>query len=184
MQINIEINTAGMNAMDGEFLVRLGQAFVDARAAGLAAQSAVSADPQPAAAKATRQSRGVSVEVAEAREIPGVKTTEPAPEVAVASGVNSSVTSATAPATASAASTPAAVAETEAPVSEADIIAAANAAVATIGAAGPAKIKTYIGTTYTKPDGTPGTIKLTRPEQRGALLADLQKIARGELVLP
>lgn len=147
--------------------------------------AALGLPPQPASAvKAAPRGRGASAEVAVATETPSAKTADPVPEVAAASGVSSSVTSATAPATASAASAPAVAAGVEAPVGEADIIAAANAAVATIGAAGPAKIKAHIAANFTQADGKPGTIKLTRPEQRGALLADLQKIARKELVLP
>lgn len=60
---------------------------------------------------------------------------------------------------------------------------AANAAVAKLGAGSPAKIQAYIRATYPKPDGSVGTLKGNTPENNVKILADLQKIARGELAL-
>lgn len=67
--------------------------------------------------------------------------------------------------------------------SEAELIAAANAAVAKVGNGGPAKIKDYVAANYTKADGSPGTLKLTAENQRAALLDALMKIGRGEIAL-
>jgi hypothetical protein len=64
-------------------------------------------------------------------------------------------------------------------VSEADLVAAANAAVAKIGPSGPAKIKEWIGVNFQKDDGSAGTLKLTRADQRGALLKGLMEIGQG-----
>lgn len=67
--------------------------------------------------------------------------------------------------------------------SDADLVAAANAAVAKVGAGGADKVKTYIANNFTKADGSPGSLKATAEGQRAKLLADLQKIGRGEISL-
>lgn len=67
--------------------------------------------------------------------------------------------------------------------SEADLIAAGNAAVAKVGVGGPDKVKKYIAEKFQKADGSPGTLKLTAENQRAKLLADLQAIGRGEITL-
>lgn len=64
---------------------------------------------------------------------------------------------------------------------EADLIAAGNAAVAKVGNGGPDKVKKYIAEHFQKADGSPGTLKLTAEPQRAKLLADLQAIGRGEI---
>lgn len=64
---------------------------------------------------------------------------------------------------------------------EADLIAAGNAAVAKVGNGGPDKVKKYIAEHFQKADGSPGTLKLTAENQRAKLLADLQAIGRGEI---
>lgn len=66
---------------------------------------------------------------------------------------------------------------------EADIVAAANAAVAALGAGGPDKVKKYIAENFTKADGSPGTLKLTDERQRAELLSAMQKIGRKEIAL-
>ena len=66
---------------------------------------------------------------------------------------------------------------------EADLIAAGNAAVAKVGNGGPDKVKKYIAEKFQKADGSPGTLKLTAENQRADLLADLQAIGRGEITL-
>jgi len=66
---------------------------------------------------------------------------------------------------------------------EADLIAAGNAAVAKVGNGGPDKVKKYIAEKFQKADGSPGTLKLTAENQRAKLLADLQAIGRGEIAL-
>lgn len=66
---------------------------------------------------------------------------------------------------------------------EADLIAAGNAAVAKVGNGGPDKVKKYIAEKFQKADGSPGTLKLTAENQRAKLLADLQAIGRGEITL-
>lgn len=66
---------------------------------------------------------------------------------------------------------------------EADLIAAGNAAVAKVGNGGPDKVKKYIAEHFQKADGSPGTLKLTAEPQRAKLLADLQAIGRGEIAL-
>lgn len=74
--------------------------------------------------------------------------------------------------------------EQAAPVpSEADLIAAGNAAVAKVGVGGPDKVKKYIAEHFQKADGSPGTLKLTAEHRRAKLLADLQAIGRGEITL-
>lgn len=64
-------------------------------------------------------------------------------------------------------------------VTEADLVAAANAAVAKLGPSGPGKVKEWIGQNFQKADGSPGTLKLTREDQRPALLKALQEIGQG-----
>jgi hypothetical protein len=64
-------------------------------------------------------------------------------------------------------------------VSEATLVAAANAAVEKLGPSGPAKVKAWIGANFQKDDGSPGTLKLTRADQRVKLLTELQQIAQG-----
>lgn len=82
------------------------------------------------------------------------------------------------------ATTAASPSEQTAPVpSEADLIAAGNAAVAKVGVGGPDKVKKYIAEHFQKADGSPGTLKLTAENQRAKLLADLQAIGRGEIAL-
>lgn len=66
-------------------------------------------------------------------------------------------------------------------ITGADLTAAANAAVAKLGASGVAKTKAYVAANFTRADGTPGTLLLTDAAQRPALLAALQKIGTGEL---
>lgn len=66
---------------------------------------------------------------------------------------------------------------------EADLIAAGNAAVAKVGNGGPDKVKRYIAEHFQKADGSPGTLKLTAEPQRAKLLANLQAIGRGEITL-
>jgi hypothetical protein len=64
-------------------------------------------------------------------------------------------------------------------VPEATLVAAANAAVEKLGPSGPAKVKAWIGANFQKDDGSPGTLKLTRADQRVKLLTELQQIAQG-----
>ncbi len=71
--------------------------------------------------------------------------------------------------------------QTAAVPTEADLIAAGNAAVAKVGVGGPDKVKKYIAEHFQKADGSPGTLKLTAEPQRAKLLADLQAIGRGEI---
>lgn len=73
--------------------------------------------------------------------------------------------------------------QTAAVPTEADLIAAGNAAVAKVGVGGPDKVKKYIAEHFQKADGSPGTLKLTAENQRAKLLADLQAIGRGEIAL-
>lgn len=65
---------------------------------------------------------------------------------------------------------------------DADMIAAANAAVAKLGVSGPATVKKYIAEKFPQPDGSPGTLLKISAERRPALIAALQSISRGELV--
>lgn len=67
--------------------------------------------------------------------------------------------------------------------SDADLIAAANAATGKVGNGGPDKVKTYIANNFKKADGSPGTLKTTAEGDRARLLSDLQKIGRGEITL-
>lgn len=117
-------------------------------------------------------------------------TAKPAPaKAAAAAKAETPSAAAQAPASAAPASTPAleqpaATSPSDQPVpSEAELIAAANAAVAKVGNGGPAKIKDYVAANYTKADGSPGTLKLTAENQRAALLDALMKIGRGEIAL-
>jgi hypothetical protein len=89
---------------------------------------------------------------------------------------------ASAPAPAPSEPSPVASAPAETPameVSEATLVAAANAAVEKLGPSGPAKVKAWIGANFQKDDGSPGTLKLTRADQRVKLLTELQQIAQG-----
>lgn len=89
---------------------------------------------------------------------------------------------ASAPAPAPSEPSPAASAPVETPameVSEATLVAAANAAVEKLGPSGPAKVKAWISANFQKDDGSPGTLKLTRADQRVKLLTELQQIAQG-----
>lgn len=132
-------------------------------------------DPLPAAAKATRTKA------------------EPKPTETASSTASSALQSGSTVDSVSAAPVQQATStalETSAPtetalvaVTEADLVAAANAAAAKLGPSGPAKLKAHIAGKFTKADGTPGTLKQTRPEHQALLLADLQQIARGELAL-
>lgn len=67
--------------------------------------------------------------------------------------------------------------------SDAELIAAANAATGKIGVGGPDKVKSYIAANFKKADGSPGSLKTTAEGQRAALLDALQKIGRGEISL-
>jgi hypothetical protein len=64
---------------------------------------------------------------------------------------------------------------------EADLIAAANAAVGKLGVGGPELVKSYIAAKFTKADGSPGTLKLVADDQRSRLLKTLQDIGTGTL---
>jgi len=86
-------------------------------------------------------------------------------------------------ASASAGTAAASLSEQAAVPTEADLIAAGNAAVAKVGNGGPDKVKKYIAEKFQKADGSPGTLKLTAENQRAKLLADLQAIGRGEITL-
>lgn len=86
-------------------------------------------------------------------------------------------------ASASAETATASLSEQAAVPTEADLIAAGNAAVAKVGVGGPDKVKKYIAGRFQKADGSPGTLKLTAENQRAKLLADLQAIGRGEIAL-
>lgn len=77
---------------------------------------------------------------------------------------------------------PAAVADAAVP-SDADLIAAANAATGKVGVGGPDKVKTYIAANFKKADGSPGTLKTTAEGERAKLLLALQQIGRGEITL-
>ncbi len=68
-------------------------------------------------------------------------------------------------------------------VSENDLIAAANQAIANLGADGAMKVKNYISANFKRADGTPGSLKTTAEDQRPALLAALQKIATKEIAV-
>lgn len=124
--------------------------------------------PNPPAAAKTRAAKPEPT-------VASVASTSPAPTTPAAAPATSAP-SPTAPATVAAETSVDA-----APVTEADLIAAANAAAAT--GVNPGKIQAYIRENYTKADGTPGTLKGTAPDQQSRLLADLQKIARKELAL-
>lgn len=67
--------------------------------------------------------------------------------------------------------------------SDAELVAAANAATGKIGVGGPDKVKSYIAANFKKADGSPGSLKTTAEGQRAALLDALQKIGRGEISL-
>ncbi len=126
------------------------------------------ANLQPAAAKATRTKAEKPAE-----PTPAAPSTPPSAEPVAA-----------APSPTATAAAPAATpAVADAPVTEADIVAAANAAAGKLGAAGPAKIRDFIKANFKKADGTEGTLKTTAPDQQPRLLACLQQIARGELTL-
>lgn len=64
---------------------------------------------------------------------------------------------------------------------ESDIMDAANRAVPAVGMGGPAKVQAYIAKHFTKPDGSPGTLKTTAPGQRARLLRELSGIAAGKI---
>jgi hypothetical protein len=64
---------------------------------------------------------------------------------------------------------------------EADLIAAANAAVGKLGVGGPELVKSYIAAKFTKADGSAGTLKLVADDQRSRLLKTLQDIGTGAL---
>lgn len=119
-----------------------------------------------------------------------VTTTKPA--TTRASGKSETAASAATGPSSGQASTPAATSQpsdngpsatTAAVPTEADLIAAGNAAVAKVGVGGPDKVKKYIAEHFQKADGSPGTLKLTAENQRAKLLADLQAIGRGEIAL-
>ncbi|MBK9156765.1 MAG: hypothetical protein IPM11_01315 [Micropruina sp.] len=67
--------------------------------------------------------------------------------------------------------------------SDAELVAAANAAVAKLGVSGPQKLKDYIAANFRKTDGSPGTLMSTAADQRSNLLTDLQRVGRGEITL-
>lgn len=66
------------------------------------------------------------------------------------------------------------------PVSDEALVRAANAAVATIGAGGAAKVKKTIAAKYTAKDGSPAGLKTVRAEDRPALLRWLNAVADGK----
>lgn len=164
MKITINIET-----QNPEDLMRVAQA--------LSGVMAPAENPNAtAAAKATRPTKAAEPgATATATSTPS--PTSPAP-----------TTPAAAPATSAPSPTPPATVAAEtsadaAPVTQADLTAAANQAVATVGPGSAAKVQVYIREHFTQPDGTPGTLMKTAPAQWPALLADLQKIARKELAL-
>lgn len=121
-----------------------------------------------------------------------VTTTKPAASTSGKSGKSETSASAATGPSSGQASTPAATSQpsdngpsatTAAVPTEADLIAAGNAAVAKVGVGGPDKVKKYIAEHFQKADGSPGTLKLTAENQRAKLLADLQAIGRGEIAL-
>ncbi len=119
-----------------------------------------------------------------------VTTTKPAAtrasgksETAASAATGPSSGQASTPATASQPSDSGPSATTAAVPTEADLIAAGNAAVAKVGVGGPDKVKKYIAENFQKADGSPGTLKLTAENQRAKLLAALQSIGRGDIAL-
>lgn len=176
MQITIHINSSeGNTGEDGNLLVRLGLALGGREYLG----GTTATDPQPAAARKPRETRSASQEAptSTAKDVGSAASATEASSAPSAAQAGPAATSSAGPT----ATTPAS--PSDAPVTEADIIAAANAAAGTIGPAGPAKIRDYIKANFKKADGTEGTLKTTAPDQQPRLLADLQKIARGELKL-
>lgn len=123
------------------------------------ALAGVMADPTPSAAEKPKVARA---------------TTKAEPPAATTSAGPQSDASAGAPTTTSASSATADVA-----VTEAELTAAANAASAKIGATGPGKVKDWIAQNFQKSDGSAGTLRLTREDQRPALLRGLQEIGQG-----
>jgi hypothetical protein len=68
---------------------------------------------------------------------------------------------------------------TAATITDADLNAAANAAVAKLGIGGVARVKEWVGTSFQKLDGSAGTLMTTREDQRPALIRGLQEIGQG-----
>lgn len=64
------------------------------------------------------------------------------------------------------------------------LVAAANSAVVAVGASGAARVKAFVASNFQKEDGSPGTLKGVKDSQKAALLAGLQRIAAGQIVLP
>lgn len=67
---------------------------------------------------------------------------------------------------------------------EDQLVAAANSAVVAVGASGAARVKAFVAGNFQKEDGSPGTLKGVKDSQKAALLAGLQRIAAGQIVLP
>lgn len=70
-----------------------------------------------------------------------------------------------------------------APVTEADLIAAANAAVVKIGGEGPAKLKGWLAANFKCADGSPGKLKQLAEDQKAGALSGLKAIAEGKLTI-
>lgn len=121
--------------------------------------------------------KDVAVQVGKAREIAGVKSnkTETAHSAGAAQASQSAQVQSDAASAASGSS--------GAVPSDAELVAAANAATGKIGVGGPDKVKSYIAANFKKADGSPGSLKTTAEGQRAALLDALQKIGRGEISL-
>ena len=66
---------------------------------------------------------------------------------------------------------------------EAALTAAANSAIAKLGAGAQAKIKAYIAENFRKDDGSPAGLRTVLPEHRAILLADLNAFAAGTKVI-
>ncbi|MEN6527572.1 MAG: hypothetical protein ABFD65_13905 [Candidatus Polarisedimenticolia bacterium] len=132
------------------------------------ALAGVMPDPaQPAAERATASRRSTKTESPAAQQATAPSSAPDTPPAAT------SQTSVTGP-TATTAASP-----SDVTVTEADLVAAANAAVAKIGPSGPAKVKEWIAANFQKDNGSAGTLKLTRADQRPVLLKGLQEIGQG-----
>lgn len=124
--------------------------------------------------------KGVTVSEGKPRET-AVKNSKT--ETAHSAGAAQASQSAQAQAQAQSDAAPAASGSDGAVPSDAELIAAANAATGKIGVGGPDKVKAYIAANFKKADGSPGSLKTTAEGQRAALLDALQKIGRGEISL-
>lgn len=105
----------------------------------------------------------------------------PAPEQPVAAAPVAAAPSATLPAPA-VQDAPASAHSDYVP-DEAELTAAANSAIAKLGAGAQAKVKEYIAKTFQKEDGTAAGLRTVRADQRAQLLADLKAFATGEKVI-